>query len=187
MTSIQDDVVTTNVCSDDVVVFNSQHPVLEDEKITTSCSQSPPPSSLSFLGSDESFIVPLKVDRHTADKKDKNLFVEDDNDEHDCTTSSSTPSSPCNSDDDDDDVRGRGCCCHRRMTMVGFSDDVSVRIIPRRCDYPKEVRRIIFPNRKELSSNAARNMIEFEYEGFDWRNVKEGTVTTLLLTMDCFH
>jgi hypothetical protein len=155
---------TTNLCIDVV----KSHPIIEDEKVMV------PWQSSSFLGSDESFVVPLKVDRHAdkvvlCKKKDKKKFlVDDDDDEHECTTTTAT-SNPCN--DDSDDAR----CRYHRLS-VGFSDDVSVRIIPRRCDYPEELRRTIFPNRKEISSNAARNMMEFEYEGFDWRNVKEGRV-----------
>lgn len=58
--------------------------------------------------------------------------------------------------------------------LVMFSDDVSVVFIPRRCDYPKDLRDLLFPNKKELSRNVARNKKEFAYDGFDWRKVKEG-------------
>ena len=58
--------------------------------------------------------------------------------------------------------------------LVGFSDNVSVVFIPRRSDYPKDLRERLFPNKKEISRNAARNMKEYAAEGFDWRKVKEG-------------
>jgi hypothetical protein len=58
--------------------------------------------------------------------------------------------------------------------LVAFSEDISIIFIPRRCDYPEDLRRLIFPNKKELSKNVARNMKEFASEGFDWRKVKEG-------------
>jgi hypothetical protein len=61
---------------------------------------------------------------------------------------------------------------HRR-SLVGFSESVSVFFIPRRCDYPEDLKRTIFPSRKELSINAARNMMEFASDGCDWRKAKE--------------
>ena len=58
--------------------------------------------------------------------------------------------------------------------LVGFSDNVSVMFIPRRCDYPRDLREQLFPNKREIARNAARNMKEYAAEGFDWRKVKEG-------------
>lgn len=58
--------------------------------------------------------------------------------------------------------------------LVVFSEDVSVVFIPRRCDYPKDLRDLLYPNRKDFSRNVARNKKEFAYDGFDWRKVKEG-------------
>jgi hypothetical protein len=68
-------------------------------------------------------------------------------------------------------LRGRRSSCRR---LVGFSDEVSVFLIPRRSDYPKDLRDQLFSNKREISRNAARNMKEYASEGFDWRKVKEG-------------
>lgn len=69
--------------------------------------------------------------------------------------------------------------------LVGFSDNVSVIFIPRRCDYPKDLRDQLFPNKREISRNAARNMKEFASDGFDWRNVKEGKCTNKRIMICC--
>jgi hypothetical protein len=57
--------------------------------------------------------------------------------------------------------------------LVRFSEAVAVFFIPRRSDYPEELRRSMFLSKKEISANAARNMLEFASEGFDWRKVAE--------------
>lgn len=68
--------------------------------------------------------------------------------------------------------------------LVRFSEDVSIICIPRRCDYPKDLRNLLFSNKKELSKNVARNLKEFASDGFDWRNVKEGENSTTMLIFD---
>jgi hypothetical protein len=61
----------------------------------------------------------------------------------------------------------------RRRGGVDFSEAVSVFFIPRRSDYPKDLKRSLFPSKREISANAARNMLEFASEEFDWRRVVE--------------
>lgn len=61
----------------------------------------------------------------------------------------------------------------RRGGVVGFSEAVSVFYIPRRSDYPEDLKRSLFPSKGEMSMNVARNMSEFASEGYDWRRVIE--------------
>ena len=56
---------------------------------------------------------------------------------------------------------------------VSLADSVSVVPIPSRCEYPDVVRCRLWSNPLEMYQNAARNSIEFAYEGWDWRAVYE--------------
>jgi hypothetical protein len=56
---------------------------------------------------------------------------------------------------------------------VEFSEAVAVFFIPRRSDYPEDQKRSMFPSKREISANAARNMLEFASDGFDWRKATE--------------
>ena len=56
---------------------------------------------------------------------------------------------------------------------VVFDKNVSVILIPTRKEYPSELRNSLWLDRKEHKINKARNLIEFEAEGFDWRNVMD--------------
>lgn len=54
---------------------------------------------------------------------------------------------------------------------IHFKDTVSVIPIPSRHQYSDRIKQRIWSNRLELREMAQRNMIEFESEGYDWRNV----------------
>ena len=56
---------------------------------------------------------------------------------------------------------------------VVFDKNVSVILIPTRKEYPSELRNSLWLDRKEHKLNKERNLIEFEAEGFDWRNVMD--------------
>jgi len=54
---------------------------------------------------------------------------------------------------------------------IHFKDTVSVIPIPSRYQYSDRIKQCMWSNRIELREMAQRNLIEFESEGFDWRNV----------------
>jgi len=56
---------------------------------------------------------------------------------------------------------------------VSLARSVSVVPIPSRYEYPDIVRCRLWSNPLEMYQNAARNSIEFAYEGWDWRAVYE--------------
>lgn len=60
---------------------------------------------------------------------------------------------------------------HQQHHHIHFKDTVSVMPIPSRYQYSDRIKQRIWSNRIELREMAQRNMIEFESEGFDWRNV----------------
>lgn len=60
---------------------------------------------------------------------------------------------------------------HQQHRHVHFKDTVSVLPIPSRYQYSERIKQQIWSNRIELREMAQRNMMEFEAEGFDWRNV----------------
>ena len=56
---------------------------------------------------------------------------------------------------------------------VMFDKNVSVLLIPTRKEYPSDLRESLWLDRREYKANKARNLKEFEAEGFDWRNVTD--------------
>ncbi len=54
---------------------------------------------------------------------------------------------------------------------VRFKDTVSVIPIPSRYQYSDRIKQCVWSNRMELREMAQRNLMEYEAEGFDWRNV----------------
>jgi hypothetical protein len=56
-------------------------------------------------------------------------------------------------------------------TTVQFNKTVSVVEIPSRYQYSNRIKKCIWSNSYEITEMAERNVIEFEAEGYDWRNV----------------
>ena len=56
-------------------------------------------------------------------------------------------------------------------SSVKFNEIVSMVNIPSRYQYSDRVKKFIWSDRWELQEMAERNLIEFEAEGYDWRNV----------------
>jgi hypothetical protein len=56
-------------------------------------------------------------------------------------------------------------------STVKFNPTVSMIRIPSRYQYSPRIKKCIWSDGYEIKENAERNMIEFEAEGFDWRNV----------------
>ena len=61
----------------------------------------------------------------------------------------------------------------QEKSMVCFDSAVIVHPIPNRTDYSDRVRKSIWMHRRELEENAARNVLEFAAENWDWRQVCE--------------
>lgn len=59
----------------------------------------------------------------------------------------------------------------RSGSSVTFEEIVSVVEIPSRHQYSNRVKKHLWSGRDEISEMANRNIIEFEFEDFDWRNV----------------
>jgi hypothetical protein len=59
-------------------------------------------------------------------------------------------------------------CC---STRVGFQEDVCVIPIPMRTEYSERIRNRLWCGRHELQAMAGRNLLEFEYEGWNPQNV----------------
>ncbi len=63
---------------------------------------------------------------------------------------------------------------HRRegsVTKVQFCQIVSGLEIPSRHQYSDRIKKTIWADRTEISEMVERNILEFEAEGFDWKNV----------------
>jgi hypothetical protein len=58
-------------------------------------------------------------------------------------------------------------------SAVVFDESVVVIPIPSRSEYTPQMKSCIWSNKRELQNNAARNMLEFTAEGFNWRNAVE--------------
>ena len=58
-------------------------------------------------------------------------------------------------------------------SAVVFDESVAVFSIPSRSEYTPQMKSRIWSNKRELKNNAARNMLEFAAEGFNWRNAAE--------------
>lgn len=58
-----------------------------------------------------------------------------------------------------------------RRRRVSLSKSVSIVPIPSRSEYPDVVKQRLWSNPLEMYQNAARNSIEFAYEGWNWRSV----------------
>jgi hypothetical protein len=54
---------------------------------------------------------------------------------------------------------------------VKFNEDVSVVSIPSRYQYSNRIKRVLWNSKDELAEMAERNLIEYEYEGWDYNNV----------------
>ena len=54
-------------------------------------------------------------------------------------------------------------------STVHFDDVVSVVKIPSRYQYSDRIKKSIWSGKRELMEMAERNIIEFEYEDYDWR------------------
>lgn len=59
-------------------------------------------------------------------------------------------------------------CC---STRVGFQEDVCVIPIPMRTEYSERIRNRLWCGKHELQAMAGRNLLEFEYEGWNPQNV----------------
>ena len=62
---------------------------------------------------------------------------------------------------------------HKRRRMVCFDDTVSVKPIPNRASYSERIRNEMYSSPEEFRRNFDRNLIEFDSENLDWRNVLE--------------
>ena len=62
---------------------------------------------------------------------------------------------------------------HKRQRGVSFDDTVSVKPIPNRASYSERTRKYLYSSPEEFRRNFDRNIIEFDYENGDWRNVLE--------------
>lgn len=58
-------------------------------------------------------------------------------------------------------------------SAVVFDESVAVFPIPSRSEYTPQMKSCMWSNKRELRNNAARNMLEFAAEGFNWRNAAE--------------
>jgi hypothetical protein len=58
-------------------------------------------------------------------------------------------------------------------SAVVFDESVAVFPIPNRSEYTPQMKSCIWSNKRELQKNAARNMLEFAAEGFNWRNAAD--------------
>lgn len=61
----------------------------------------------------------------------------------------------------------------RKRNRVALHESVVVIPIPSRFDYSIDVRETLWSSSAELCANAARNSVEFESEGWNWRSVVE--------------
>ncbi|GAX21839.1 hypothetical protein FisN_30Hh039 [Fistulifera solaris] len=61
----------------------------------------------------------------------------------------------------------------RKRHSLQFNESVTVMAIPMRNEYSRQVRSKLWSNRLELQQNAARNVVEFAAEGWNWRTVVE--------------
>jgi hypothetical protein len=68
----------------------------------------------------------------------------------------------------------------REKTSVCFDSIVTVHAIPKRTEYSKRVKSTIWMPYQELEANAARNIIEFAAENWDWRQVYEESDMVIL-------
>lgn len=62
---------------------------------------------------------------------------------------------------------------HKRQRMVSFDDTVSIKPIPNRASYSERIRKVMYSDPEEFRRNLDRNLIEFDSENLDWRNVLE--------------
>jgi hypothetical protein len=56
---------------------------------------------------------------------------------------------------------------------IQFNEDVNVMPIPMRTEYSSRIKKRLWSGNSEIFANAQRNTLEFAYEGWDWRSVKE--------------
>lgn len=68
----------------------------------------------------------------------------------------------------------------RERTSVCFDNTVTVHEIPKRTEYSDRVKSTIWMPLQELEANAARNVIEFAAENWDWRQVYEESDMVIL-------
>mmetsp|Transcript_11009 Transcript_11009/g.17656 ORF Transcript_11009/g.17656 Transcript_11009/m.17656 type:complete len:242 (-) Transcript_11009:128-853(-) len=63
------------------------------------------------------------------------------------------------------------CTKYSKGHSVKFDEKVSVVSIPSRYQYSKRIKGVLWSSKDELAEMAERNIIEYEYEGWDYNNV----------------
>ena len=71
------------------------------------------------------------------------------------------------------DITPSGKSRPRRPVCVRFDPSVTVVPIPSHRSFDRRMRSWLHATKDEMSSNIARNTLEFTYEGWDWRNAIE--------------
>jgi len=72
-------------------------------------------------------------------------------------------------------------------SSVVFQEDVSVLPIPMRNEYSQRIKSRLWCDKAELHSMAQRNLVEFEFEGWNWRNVVQDECMIVGMTGELIH
>ncbi|KAG7369871.1 hypothetical protein IV203_027617 [Nitzschia inconspicua] len=95
------------------------------------------------------------------DETDKDVAVENNNTIHNSDHKTSSDSDECSVDKNKD----------TDSTTVKFNDTVDIVSIPSRHQFSNRIKNVYWSNRYELQENAERNILEYEYEGWDYDKV----------------
>lgn len=76
---------------------------------------------------------------------------------------------------------------HHHKSQVEFQEEVSVVPIPMRTEYSQRVKSRLWCDKVELHENAQRNLVEFQAEGWNWRNVAEEAQMIVGITGELIH